>query len=101
MNTQELYLQPELSLNDLSRHLKMNPSQLSKMINTQMRQNFNDFVNEYRVKSLIQKLKAGEHVSKTLLSLAYECGFNSKATFNRAFKKVNGKSPKEFLDDLH
>lgn len=97
MTNQLLYLQPELTLHELARHLKLNPSLLSKMINTQMGQNFNDFVNEYRVNALLQKLKSGEHHTKTLLSLAYESGFNSKATFNRAFKKVIGRTPKEFL----
>ena len=97
MTNQLLYLQPELTLHELARHLKLNPSLLSKMINTQMGQNFNDFVNEYRVNALLHKLKSGEHHTKTLLSLAYESGFNSKATFNRAFKKVIGRTPKEFL----
>ena len=97
MTNQLLYLQPELTLHELARHLKLNPSLLSKMINTQMGHNFNDFVNEYRVNALLQKLKSGEHHTKTLLSLAYESGFNSKATFNRAFKKVIGRTPKEFL----
>jgi AraC-like DNA-binding protein len=43
-------------------------------------------------------LKAGEQKTQTLLGIAYDSGFNSKATFNRAFKKVTGLSPKQWLE---
>ncbi len=94
--TQKMYEDPELSLTDLARQLQTNPSQLSKIINQGFSQNFNDFVNAYRVKAVQQKLRSGEQQTQTLLGIAYDCGFNSKATFNRAFKKVTGVSPKEW-----
>ena len=59
--------------------------------------NFNDFVNEKRAEAVIEKLKNGEHISNTLLSIALDCGFNSKTTFNRAFKKHTGITPKQFI----
>jgi AraC-like DNA-binding protein len=59
--------------------------------------NFNDFVNLYRIKALMQKLEEREHDIQTLLSLAFECGFNSKSTFNRAFKRYTTLSPKEYI----
>ena len=62
------------------------------------RSNFNDFINYYRVLAVQEKLKGGEHKRQTLLGIAYDAGFNSKATFNRAFKKVTGLSPKEWLE---
>ncbi len=93
----KLYEDPELSLTDLSKKLQTNPSVLSKIINQGFGQNFNDFVNAYRVKAVQQKLEAGEQQTQTLLGIAYDCGFNSKATFNRAFKKDTGTSPKEWL----
>jgi AraC-like DNA-binding protein len=46
------------------------------------------------------KFANGEHKKSTLLGIAYDCGFNSKATFNRAFKKNTGKTPKEFLESI-
>ena len=92
------YLDPELSLAELARKMNTNPSLLSKIINEGFHLNFNDFINESRVKVVIEKLKAGEQKTQTLLGIAYDCGFNSKATFNRAFKKVTGVSPKEWLD---
>jgi AraC-like DNA-binding protein len=100
MENKKPYLEPELSLSDLAKQLKTNTSVLSKVINDGTGRNFNDFINSYRVQEVITKLKAGEQQTQTLLGIAYDCGFNSKATFNRSFKKVNGKTPKEFMDSL-
>lgn len=62
--------------------------------------NFNDFINSHRVEAVKSKLRAGAHQELTLTSIAYDCGFNSKTTFNRAFKKFTKKSPREFLLQL-
>lgn len=59
--------------------------------------NFNDFVNYYRTEEVIKKLQSGKHNIHTLLAIAYDCGFNSKSTFNRSFKKQTGLTPKEYL----
>ncbi|MFM9911291.1 MAG: helix-turn-helix domain-containing protein, partial [Chitinophagaceae bacterium] len=58
---------------------------------------FNDYINQYRVEAVLEKLRNGEQKRQTLLSIAFDSGFNSKATFNRAFKKSMGVSPKEWL----
>lgn len=100
MTDKKPYLEAELTLSDLAKQLKTNTSILSKVINDGTGRNFNDFINSYRVQEVIIKLKAGEQQTQTLLGIAYDCGFNSKATFNRAFKKVTGKTPKEFTDAL-
>ena len=94
----KMYEEPELSLTDLAKKLRTNPSLLSKAINKGFSMNFNDFVNYYRVEAVIEKLRNGEHKTQTILSIAYDCGFNSKATFNRAFKKAKGSSPKTWLE---
>ena len=62
--------------------------------------NFNDFINNYRIEAVKENLKKGEHKKTTLLGIAFDCGFNSKATFNRAFKKSTGLSPKDYLHKL-
>jgi AraC-like DNA-binding protein len=91
------YVNPELTLTDLALQLQTNPSFLSKVINTGFGQNFNDFINYHRVEEVKEKLRSGKGGQVTIMSLAYDSGFNSKATFNRAFKKFTGKNPKDFL----
>jgi len=62
--------------------------------------NFNDCINKYRIEAIKNSFINGEHKKSTLLGIAFDCGFNSKATFNRAFKKNTGKTPKEFIETL-
>ena len=58
--------------------------------------NFNEFINHYRVEACKAKILAGETIHLSLLGIAFECGFNSKATFNRTFKKLTGSTPSQF-----
>jgi AraC-like DNA-binding protein len=90
------YFNPELTLSELAQKLKTNTSILSQIINTGFNKNFNDFVNEYRVKAFQDKIKSKEYSHYTMLALAFDCGFNSKATFNRAYKKLTGQNPSAF-----
>jgi AraC-like DNA-binding protein len=98
MEIQKPYLNPDLNLSDLANLLQMNRAELSKIINTGFNKNFNDFINEFRVNTFKEKLKLGAHKQLSLLGIAYDCGFNSKATFNRVFKKITHTSPSEFLN---
>jgi AraC-like DNA-binding protein len=98
MNSERPYLDPELNLITLSRKLNMSRSQLSHIINDGFDKNFNDFVNEHRIEAVKQMLISGKQKQLSLLGIAMECGFNSKATFNRVFKKMTGESPTMYLD---
>ncbi|MEN0005571.1 MAG: AraC family transcriptional regulator [Bacteroidota bacterium] len=100
MKQEHPYLNPELNLKELAQGVRATPSQLSKVINSGFGKNFNDFINEYRVEAIKEKLRAGEAELHTLMSIALDCGFNSKATFNRAFKKFTAQSPKAYLEGL-
>ena len=100
MRQDEPYLEPELNLAALAKKLKTNTSILSKVINEGMGQNFNDYINEYRVRAVMKKMNQGEHIRQTLLGIAYDCGFNSKATFNRSFKKITGFTPKDYTNRI-
>ena len=94
----EPYTNSSFTLSDLAGELSTNRNVISKVINQEFGMNFNDFVNHKRAQAMIQKLQNGEHQDSTLLGLAYECGFNSKTTFHRAFKKHTGLTPKQFID---
>ena len=97
MESEKPYLDPELNLIDLAKRANMSRSQLSETINHGFQKNFNDFVNMYRIEAFKKMIAAEKHEQLSLLGIAYECGFNSKATFNRVFKKLTQTSPTEFL----
>jgi AraC-like DNA-binding protein len=90
------YLDSELTLSDLASRLKTNTSILSQVINKGFDKNFNDFINEFRIYEYQTKVKAPQYAHYTRLAVAFDCGFNSKATFNRAYKKLTGQNPSDF-----
>ncbi|MEC7264169.1 MAG: helix-turn-helix transcriptional regulator [Bacteroidota bacterium] len=92
-----IYKDPNLTLNDVAGRLRTNRNIVSGVINQEFQMNFNDFVNKRRVEAIMKKLGQQEHKKSTLLGIALDCGFNSKATFNRAFKKHTGLTPKQFI----
>jgi len=94
------YQDPELSLGALAEKLGVHTHELSKIINTVLKKSFNDFINEYRVRDVIWKMQDPAYDHITLLGIAYEAGFNSKATFNRIFKQMTGESPIEYKANL-
>jgi AraC-like DNA-binding protein len=98
MQSAKPYLDAELSLKQLAEQLNLPASSVSQTINTCLGKNFNDFINEYRVLEICTRFKAGEHLTKTLLGVGLDSGFNSKATFNRSFKKITGLTPKEWVE---
>ena len=98
MENEKPYLNPDLNLSDLANEVKMTRAQLSQVINSGFNKNFNDFVNSFRVKAFKEKLSEGKQQQLSLLGIAYDCGFNSKATFNRVFKKLTNTSPTEFMN---
>jgi AraC-like DNA-binding protein len=93
---EELFLNGKLSLKDVADRLGISNNYLSQIINQKTGKNFFRFINEYRVEKAKQLLadKAGKY---TILSIAYDCGFNSKSSFNTIFKEYTGKTPSEFL----
>jgi len=97
MEEKRPYLNPELNLNEMAQQLSMTRGQLSEVINVGFGKNFNDFINTYRIDSVKRMLLEGRHQQLSLVGIAYECGFNSKATFNRVFRKLTHTSPSEFL----
>lgn len=100
IETGRLYEDAELTLNSLAEKLNIHHHELSRIVNTALGKNFNDFVNEYRIREVGRKIKdpAFDHI--TLLGIAFESGFNSKSTFNRTFKEMTGKSPAEYKNSL-
>jgi AraC-like DNA-binding protein len=93
MDTDKPYLQPELSLAELAKILDISKSELTSLLNYHMGTNFFSFVNQYRLKTVLQKLEDPKQNHLTILSIAFDCGFNSKSTFNNFFKEHTGVTP--------
>ena len=97
---EKVFLDPELNLAQLSERLQWNRAEVSETINSGFGQNFNDFVNHYRIEQFKKRLQQGDNKQLSLVGLAFDCGFNSKATFNRVFKKEVKLTPTEYLRTL-
>ncbi|WP_126244035.1 helix-turn-helix domain-containing protein [Chitinophaga rhizosphaerae] len=96
MASEKLFTDPELNLDDLAARLSVNSNTLSQVINSLEQRNFYDYINDLRVQEFKRLAVLPENSRLTLLSIAYEAGFNSKTSFNRNFKKNTGISPREF-----
>ncbi|WP_340200906.1 helix-turn-helix domain-containing protein [Ascidiimonas sp. W6] len=93
----KVYSDPTLTLTAVALRLNTNRNVVSNVINQRFKMNFNDFVNNKRVEAVTRKLEQGDHIKKTMLGISIECGFNSKTTFNRAFKKFTKMTPKQYI----
>ena len=97
MEEEALYLNPELTLQELSEKLNTTTNNLSWLLNNVYKTSFYEYINGLRVEKFIEKVHAGEHHDLTLLALAIDVGFNSKSTFNRAFKIKTGVTPSQYV----
>ncbi len=98
MENKKPFLNNTLSIKQLADNLDIMPYQLSKIINDYLNQNFFDFVNKYRVEEVKKQMSVNSKY--TLLGIAYECGFNSKSSFNRIFKKYTGLTPSQYQKNI-
>lgn len=93
MTEEKPFLNSSLTIQDVSREIKIPVRELSLLINHQLGQHFYDFVNAYRIESAMDILKDTTKNKVTILEILYEVGFNSKSSFNTAFKKHTGNTP--------
>jgi len=97
MREKKPYLDPEFNLKKLSELSSCNPHKISEVLNGLIGQSFNDYINNYRIEEFKQIILLPEYKNYSILALAYEVGFNSKATFNPAFKKFTGTTPSAYI----
>jgi len=101
MEEKEPYLNPALTVKDLSGLVGIPGRELSILVNHHLGQHFFDFVNEYRIKKAMNMLRDPEFKQHTVLEILYEVGFNSKSPFNAAFKKFAKMTPTAFRKMSH
>jgi len=100
MDTDQLFKNPQLTVASLSEAIDTKPYLVTKTLATVFQTKFSDYVNKLRFEALKKSLAVPDNRKFTLLSLAFEAGFNSKASFNRTVQKITGKSPKHLkIDD--
>jgi len=95
--TENPFLKSDLTMKDLTNATGISYKRLSYIFNHELEQPFFDYVNKHRIKAAILLLHEGFHKKHTLPHLAEKAGFNSKATFNRLFKKHTGLTPTEYI----
>lgn len=98
MSTNKPYLENKLTIGELAKQMDFQTHYLSKLLNENMNQNFYEFINNYRVEEFKNQLNQNKNF--TLIAIAYECGFNSKSSFNRIFKEFTGKTPSQYKKSL-
>ena len=95
--TEKPYLNKQLKSADIAAALSCSISSLSECLSFKLNTNFSDFVAHYRVEAFVQKQKQEDISLYTLMSIAESCGFNSKSSFFRLFKKQMGCTPLEYI----
>lgn len=100
MDTEKLYLNPLLKLEDVAVKLQLPVKQASNLLNQHIGKNFNDFVNSYRVEEAKLKLTDQSLRHFTIAAIAFDCGFNSLPTFQRCFKQFTGLTPSQYQNTL-
>jgi len=90
------YLDADLTLNDLASQAQISSRQLSTLINAELGKSFFDLINSYRIDEAKRILRESKDSKLTVLEVMYDVGFNSKSSFNTAFKKYTGSTPTAF-----
>ena len=92
----KMFLNPELAIEDVAKKVKITTKNLSQILQEATNCNFPDYINSLRINKAKKYLVSEKYSQYTITSIGLECGFNSKSTFYRAFKKSTGITPTEF-----
>ncbi len=100
MSIDKMHLNPKLTLMDLAKEMNTSTNNVSWLINNVYQCNFYDYVNQHRIQAFIEKVESGAYHKQTLLAMSLDSGFNSKSTFNKAFKTAMNDTPSNYIKTL-
>jgi AraC-like DNA-binding protein len=100
LETEQVYLEADLSLPALAQRAGLSTHELSYVLNEGFGVNFFQFINAYRVAEAQRLLASAQHQHLSMVGIAFEAGFSSKTTFNTTFKKATGLTPSQFLQQV-
>jgi len=97
---EKVYLDEDVSLQSLATKLSISTRNLSQVINEQLNMNFCDLINVYRIEEAKRIFSGPKQNNYSIMEIAFQVGFNSKASFYRAFKKHTGMTPSQYKEKL-
>lgn len=97
LEEEKLYLDPNLSLRQLSDRLNTNTKYLSQVVNHLAKNNFQYYLNTFRVREVADKIIDEAYGNLTLFGVALQCGFKNKSTFYKVFREIMGTTPRSFI----
>ncbi|AXT50612.1 AraC family transcriptional regulator [Aquimarina sp. BL5] len=100
LDTDQTYFDQDLTLGKLAQKISTTDKILSTMLNQYMHTTFYDLINKYRVQAVKEKIHLDTYKNYNLFGIACECGFKSRTSFNRIFKKETGLSPSEYKKSM-
>lgn len=100
MKSTKVYLDPDITLNQLAEKMGITRHHLSEVINREEHSNFYSLINSYRIDEFIEAVEGNLYPDYTILAIAMECGFKSSSAFYSNFKKVKGVTPAQFIKEL-
>ena len=95
--TKRAFINPEFNLQLLSKDLALEKHKVSQILGDYFNASFYDVLNQYRIEEVCRQLRSSSHKNYSILGIAYNCGYQSKSSFNTAFKKIKGITPSEFI----
>lgn len=99
IETEEKFLDPELTIEKLAVSYNIDSKTLSNLIRKKHDLNFNGYINKLRIDFFLKLIRNGEHNKLTIFAIAEKSGFKSKSTFNRVFKENYNQTPKEYISE--
>lgn len=96
IESERLYKNHTLGLKELSDITNISPNELSHLLNSRLNSNFYDLINSYRIEEVKRALEDPANIDEKLLSIAWDCGFNSKSVFYRVFKQSTNMTPSQY-----